>query len=233
MPRVDAEYPYSRNSVPGPRAPRPKVIFDFYTKILPGTDSFEWNVHGEIDNGSDGGEPCASYWRANKRANGNTFVTCFEGHDFDERALPPDVARARLIPVEIDLMGARGRVTEGEGIRCVIGRSSDSPLRDPNDHGVSHLQAFFRLVRYVPDWGYALVDSFLRAEIKTEYGIVSMQSGDCVRFSDDPAIPVACFEPATGILGLWIREQKLCVIGINCTPPFPTYFNRAFPQATF
>lgn len=181
-----------------------------YTYVAPGTKSYEWNLIAEIDNDADEGDQCASYFKGRKWGKGATWVVCFEAQDLYDG---PD--GGPLYGTEIDYMGARGRVTTGAGVLCVVGRSSTSPLRDPADKGIAHLDAYFRLIPYFYDAGYVKLNYLLRAEIKCERAIVSMQGGDCIQFSDDPAVAVHCFDPATGITGYWFRERRFCLWGVN------------------
>lgn len=210
---VVAQYPYERTSVAGPPADRPRVLFDFHTIVVPGTRVYEWNVTARLDNYADDGDQCASYFQGWKHAAGNTFTVVFEGQDFHEGVADS----GPLLPVEVDFMGARGRRTRGCGLLLVVGRSGPTPERDPNDKGVAHLPYFARLVPFDPDRGYVKVDGFIRMEMVSEEAIISMQGGDAIRLSDDPAVAEFGFDVATGITGLWFRKRRFCLRGWNNT----------------
>jgi len=179
-----------------------------YTYVPPGCKSYEWNLIAEVDNDASEGDVCASYIKARKWGRGATWPAVFEAQDMYEGA-----DGGPLHAVEIDYMGPRGRRTTGAGVLCVFGRSALGPLRDPDDNGVSHLDTYFRLVPYYWDFGKTKIDYFIRAEVKCEKAIISMQGGDCIQFSDDPAVPVHRFDPQTGYVGYW--KGRLCVWGVH------------------
>lgn len=218
---IIAQYKYKRESRPGAAAPLPLALFDLYTKIVPGTESYEWNFTRRIDNHSDTGDQVAGYGKGHKRARGQTWVDVREGMDFY-----PGIDSGPMYVDEIDYFGPRGRLTTGAASLCVVGRATDSPHRDPNDNGIAHLDAWFRLVPYYYDYGKVKLNHFIRAEMKCEKSIVSMQGGDRIQFSDDSAVPLAGFDPATGFFGLW--RGRHCVAGIHVTT-YETCVARDFP----
>lgn len=192
--------------VPGPREVSANIYA--YTYAPPGSITYEWNIIGEIDNDSDDGDKCASYFKARKWGRGATWPAVFEAQDMYE-----GTDGGPLYVAELDYMGPRGRRTTGAGVLCVFGRSALGPLRDPDDNGVSHLDAYFRLVPYYWDFGKTKIDYFIRAEVKCEKAILSMQGGDCIQLSDDPAVPVHRFDVQTGYVGYW--KGRLCVWGVH------------------
>lgn len=192
-----------------------------YTYVPPGSKGYEWNLIAELDNDSDEGNNAPAYFKARKYAKGPTWALCVEVQDFY-----PGTDGGPCFGAEIDYMGTRGRITTGAGVLCVVGRSSESPLRDPADKGVAHLDAFFRLVPYFYDAGFVKLNYLIRSEIKCEVAILSMQGGDCIKFSDDPAVPVHRFDPQTGFIGYFTGPK--CIWGVhavtgqvvqNWTPP--------------
>lgn len=203
-----AEQKFDRTAPVGPCAPVPRCIVHWHTTIPPGCASFEWNIVAETDNRSDEGEHTGATIAARKWAKSPQWAVQIIAADFY-----PGTDGGPLYGPEIDYMGARGRLTTGAGVLCVVGRATDSVGRDPADKGVAHLDAFFRLVPYVPDWGYVKLNYLIRSEIKCEKAILSMQGGDCIQFSDDQAVPVLRFDPATGICGWW--KGRLCVQGVH------------------
>lgn len=192
----------------GVTKPVPCVAWAIETRVAPGALTYEWNLGRLLENRADAGENCAGYGKAYKYGKGASWVDCREAHD-----LYSGTDGGPLFVDELDYMGARDRKTSGAAVLCVVGRASETPHRDPNDHSVAHLPAFFRLVPYYPDAGYVKLDYFVRAEMQCEEAIVSMQGGDAIRFSDDPAVPELCFDNATGIHGLWFRKRRFCVRG--------------------
>lgn len=230
MPYVDAQHSYEQTSVAGPAAPRPKAIVSFYTKVVQGTKSFMWNCFRMVDNWASEGDQCAGYGKMYKHAKGQSWVDCREGQDLYEG--PGTEDSGPLFVDELDFMGARGRKTRGAMQLWVIGRSSLVPWRDPADRGVAHLPYLAYIVPYTPDWGFVKFDGAIHSTIKSERGLISMQGGDCIRMSQDDNVGVWCFEPATGITGLWLRERKFCIVGWNNTTG-QEYKMQEFPQATF
>lgn len=191
----------------------PWVKWLFKTIVRKGVRTYEFNLGRMVENHSDDYDidVCAGYMKAHKYGKGNTFGECDEGQDYDEG--PGVVDSGPLIVREIDFMGARGRKTRGAALLLVVGRSGRSPHRDPNDKGVASLPVPVRMLPYYPDWGYVKVDGMIRSEIPTENGIVQMQGGDCIKYSDDPAVPVHRFDPQTGFCGWW--KGRLCVHGVH------------------
>lgn len=228
-----AEHTEERTAPLGVVSALPWVKWLFKTIIRKGVLTYEFTLGRMLENYSDdpNTENCAGYVKAHKYGKAHTFGEVDEAQDYDEG--PDVVDSGALIGREIDLMGARGRKTRGAGLLCVVGRSGKTPLRDPNDKGVAHLPAFLQLLQYYHDIGYVKCDNFARSYIKTERGAYEMVGGDCLKMSDDPAVAVLCFEPATGITGLWLREQKICIVGVNNSPPYAFYHGQHFPQATF
>lgn len=209
----------------------PWVKWLFKTIVRKGVRTYEFGTGFLLVNHSDAPDTDSSarYGKSDKEGAANTFGDVDEAQDYHEG---PDVHDSgALIPREIDWMGARGRRTRGAGLYLVAGRSGRTPLRDPADKGVAHLPSFIQLYTYYHDLGFVKVDNMIRSYMKTERGIVEMVGGDCVRFSEDPAVAVLCFEPATGILGLWHREEKFCDAGIQQTTKM--FKSGHFPQATF
>lgn len=192
--------------VPGPKAVSATIYA--YTYSPPGSISYEWNIVGEHDNDADEGDKAASYLKSRKWAKAATWPLCLESQDFY-----PGTDGGPLYTLEIDYMGARDRATTGAAVLCVVGRSGLSPLRDPADKGVAHLDTYFRLVPYFYDAGFVKLNYLIRSEIKCEIAILSMQGGDCIKFSDDPAVPVHRFDPQTGYVGYW--KDRLCVWGVH------------------
>jgi hypothetical protein len=188
--------------------PVPCAAWAIETIVPPGAKSFEWNFVRLLDNRADEGENCAGYGKALKRGKATTWVDCREAHD-----LYPGTDGGGLYVDELDYMGARDRFTTGSAVHCVIGRASETPLRDPNDNSVAHLDTFFRLLPYVPDWGKVKINYFLRSEIKCEQAFLAMQGDDRVQFSNDTAVAKLGFDIATGITGFW--KGRLCVWGFQ------------------
>ncbi len=83
----------------------------------------------------------------------------------------------------------------------------------PLERGVAHLDAYFRLVPYFYDAGYAKIDHFIRSEVKCEEAIISMQGGDRIRLSDDPVVAEFGFHTDSGITGFW--RGDFCVWGVH------------------
>lgn len=203
-----------RESTPG-GVPRLACLWHFHTVVKPGTTAYEWNVVQELDNHSDTGDQCAGYKRAHKWGAGQTWVDVREAQDMHEG--PGSENSGPLYVEEMDYMGARGRMTRGAASLCVVGRSSVSPFRDPADKGVAHLDTWFRLVPFFYDFGYVKLDHFIRSEMKCEKSFMSMQGGDCIQFSDDPAVPTLGFDVQTGWVGWWktINGQRMLVWGFH------------------
>lgn len=203
-----AEQERIRTAPPGPTAPVPRCIWHLRT-IVPSTcKSYEWNLVCEIDSYADEGDQCAGYIKARKWGKAPVWGQCVEAADHYR-----GTDGGPLYALEVDFMGARGRLTTGAAVLCVVGRASESATRNPLDTEVAHLDAFFRLVPYVPDWGHVKLNYLLRAEVKCEKAIVSMQGGDCVSYSDDPAVPVHRFDPQTGYIGYW--KGRLAVWAVH------------------
>lgn len=194
----------------GVTRPVPCAAWAIETKVPWGAATYEWNFVRLIENHADTGENCAGYGKAYKFGKGATWVDVREAHD-----LYPGTDGNDVFVDELDYMGARNRKTTGAAVLCVIGRASETPHRDPNDNDIAHLPCWFRLIPYYYDWGKVKIDYFLRSEVKCEEAIISMQGGDAIRWSDDRAVPETCFDNATGIWGLWHRQRRFCVWGVQ------------------
>ena len=192
--------------VPGPKAVSATIYA--YTYSPPGSVTYDWNIVGEHDNDAYEGDKASAYLKARKWAKAATWPLCLEAHD-----LYPGTDGGPLYTLELDYMGARDRKTTGAAVLCVIGRSGLTPLRDPADMGVAHLDAYFRLVPYYYDFGKVKLDHFIRAEVKCAQAIISMQGGDRIRLSDDPAVGEFGFDPQTGNTGFW--RGRLLLWGFN------------------
>lgn len=165
------------------------------TYVEKGAQSYEWNLVGALDNNADTGENCAAYLKAHKRGAGATWGLCIEAHDHY-----PNEQSAGLWGLEIDLMGAPNRRTWGAGLQAVIGKAAGSDAA-----ATAHLDSFIKMVAFPPDREKVKIDHMIRSDVRCEDGIVSMQGGDYIKFSDDPQVPVMGFDNATGWIGLWKR----------------------------
>lgn len=203
-----AEQSVHRTAPSGPCAPVPRCIIHYKTTIPFTCESYEWNVVKETHSYANTGDQCTGYDKFFKYGKAPGWVSVREAHD-----LYPGTDGGPLYVDEIDYMGAPGRLTTGAAVLCVIGRSATTAVRDPVDLREAHLDAFFRLVPYVPDWGFAKLNYLIRAEVKCEKAILSMQGGDRVKFSDDPAVAEHGFDPQTGFTGYW--KGRLLVWGVH------------------
>ena len=194
----------SKRELKEPDGPQVQSLVYNHAVVNPGSNVWGWCHINRIDVYETVGEHVAGYDKAYRWGSAPVWGRCIEVTDWN--------GNGPAWGLEVDVVSTGNHPSAiRRGVGVVLGRT-------PNEAAVVRFHAAYDIVPHQWDSQSVFCETAYNISVPCRYAL-SMPGGAGIKLSEDPAVPVYRFDPATGYVGLW--KDRLCVQGVHAVTGAP------------